>query len=823
MYDAECRLCPLGGSAATVCVPGSGGATPSPVRVLFVSDHPRAQAEARNAPHGPDLRMLHGFCKDAGLTDYAITYAVKCRPPTTREPGVKVIRPCRAYLLAELDAYKPEIVVPMGNVALRAVCEQRSITKFAGRPTTSTVPGFEGITVFPLVAPSAILKSPSDAVAARFAADFTRLMQVYKGESVNRLYEKVEPSDMAALMRSWAAAPPPHYSIDFETTHLNPRFGEIRTVAVRVGDDTFWTPWSGILVRPLFALVASKARMVAHNAAFEVKWLLHHVVIPTIGEAEARKFEWPVACTQLLHYLLDENPPHALSALSKQFTDKGGYDDEVATFTANGGSYADIDIDTLGQYNAGDADVCYDLYLEFAPQVMGDSGLRNVWRDIMEPALWCVAWAEYDGRRVDPESVDAVRTQLLTEAQAAYDLFTADPAVAQFVKDRLDGDWSQFNPRSADQMRVLFAEFVRVPLTVETDGGSLSVSQKVLEYHAPKFPILRHYLEWKGAYTLENNYLGQYRCAEYPEGKAYLGFVEPDGFLYGSYFLHGTVTGRLASSGPNLQNFHKTLRKIVRSRFPGGKIMEADYSQLELRLVAWLANCAPLLLAFQQNRDAHVVTAALVDGIEESEVTPEQRQERGKRPNFGLTYGAFPKRFAFEFQMDLDEATEIHEKWHAAYPEIGQFLDVTRDDAILNGYLRSMTGRIRRLPDAQLEVPMYRRSDGTRRPDYKHENWKPRQNALMSASNFPVQSLGSDLNTWAAARVRRAMAQAGMRSRQIGFTHDSATYDVFPGEEDRLSEILTDVMVRQVHEHFPRIAVPLAIDIKAGDSWGEVG
>ena len=791
-------------------------------RVLFVGEYPTKAAARAGKPTGTIMSLLSNVCGQGEIDSWAFTYAVKEPPEPNKKPGVKIIRADREKLLAEIALIQPEVIVPLGNIGLRSVMEKHGITKYAGRETTSDVEGFEAKRVIPMISPMTVARNPDPKAVTAFESAFSRLAEILADKDVTPIYEKLEGHAVGHWLREAAISDEPYFSIDLETNHLNPRFGTIRTVAIRIGDETRWFEWDGTnrLRRCLLKLLRSDKWMIAHNAGFELKWLLHHVCIPLCGVPQTKRMSWRVACTLQLHHLLDENANHDLSTLSKVFTDKGGYDDamESALLENPDTTYANVDVELLGQYNGGDADVTYELYEIFIEEIVADKGLKRAYVKIVEPAIWAVAWAEYEGRRIDAQAVAGVRYALEIEEAAHYDAFMAQSDVAEYIKHECGGNADEFNPNSGDQLAVLLKDYSKVPLTEKSDSGKLTVRKAVLEYHAPKYPIIQHYLGWKAARTLRNNYLGQYRTAE-SDGKAVLGFVEADGFLYGGYLLHGTTTGRLASRSPNLQNFKKQLRTIVRSRFPGtGRLVEADYSQLELRLMAWLSGCGVLLAAYEKNTDVHTLTASLVLNKPVEDVTPEDRQNFGKRPNFGLTYGAFPKRFALEFQMDLDEAKDIHRKWHDAYPEIGAYLQKIQAQAESTGVVRSFMGRARRVPDAQLEVPYYRG-----RPDYKHENWKPKIAALLSAGNFPVQSLGSDLNTWAAAKMRVALAQAGMDTVQIGFTHDSATYDC-PNdrEEQQLRLLLQEVMVDMLHEAFPKIGVPMAIDINSGDSWGDL-
>jgi uracil-DNA glycosylase family 4 len=808
LRDPDCSLCPLHAGVRTRCVGVHGSPAPE---VLFVGEAPGAEEDDRGLPFvGPAGQLLRQAIEVFGISEhaYAITNAVKCRPPENRTPRVGEVNACFAYLDAEIRALRPKVVVTLGNVALHALTGVRGVTKVAGRPMT-----FEDrpYIVFPILHPSAVLRVPAN--KASFETQF-QLLKTYLqrgGVAPTLDYERVDSWEAARRLNE-IAEKRATFAIDFETTGLNPKFGSIVTCAISTGDRSWWFEWptarTGLpvalgVLRLAFhnALVKRKCPMVAHNAVFEVKWVLQHILAPLVGGAlkDLRRIRWPVVDTMLLHHLLDENVPHHLDYCAATLTDMGGYSDTVDALVAAGTPHHEIPLSTLGPYNAADADVTWRIYQIMRPQISEDSCLERVWVDIVRKTIWSVAWAELYGRHIDLDRVESLRAELMLKERTLRARIMSDPVVLRYTAARTKAQnplpKGEFNPDSPAQIADVVFRYLKIPKVGKTDSGEPSVRAAYLEPFRKTEPFLDVYLDWKEAQTLLTKYLD----------KQIRALVKPDGFLYGSYLIHGTVTGRLASREPNLQNFAPVLRETIVSRFPGGQIVEADYSQLELRLMAFAAGCAPLLEAYRLGQDVHRLTASKITGKPIGEVTKDERQNLGKRPNFALLYGASPRRFHMEFGVPLEEAERISEAWHAAYPEVSRFLRHIHRDVMASGSLRSRMGRIRRLPEAL------------------SANESIRHKALLMASNFPIQSLGADLTTISMNAVVDRIAASGMDSIVLGSTHDSITLDCPPGEVDAVARMLRTIMVDETAERFPWLTVPLDIEVKAGPSWGTMG
>lgn len=802
--DPGCTLCDLHKTCVSVCQAADG--VTERADVLFVGEAPGADEDADGRPFvGQAGRLLRKAIHEFGIDKFrtAITQAVKCCPPRDQTPSVKQVRACAMYLEDEISTLKPRFIVPMGNVALRALTGKTGVTKFVGR----SLPHESGAVVFPMIHPASVFHDEGRN-APTFEAGFEMLARALKGQSANtKSFRRGTVEEMKTVLLGLARGLKP-FAIDIETgTELpdpegqlqgNPHFAEIDCVAVAWGskdNETLWCEWPASAGRPEFlkclraALVAGT--MIAHNAVFETKWFLHRLREPSRT--------WKIEDTILFHHLVDENQKHGLEVLAAQYTDMGGYDNEVALLLAEGKTHHQIwkeQPDTLGRYCAGDALATFKAWQALRPKVYADRGLTRIWETVTRDAIFTVARAELNGRKVDFNMLAGLRSKWTREGDEALASVLDDPAVKTYMRRRAESgrplDEDGFNPGSSQQVGDVLFKVLRVPSLGKTDGGAPSVKAEYIEPYQNTFPWIREYLTWKGRQkALE-------KMAEVES------LTAPDVFLYGSYLIFGTVTGRLASANPNLQNFSVEARRVVVSRWPNGCIVEADYSQLELRAIADMAKCEPLLAAFRAGIDPHAATTARMYNIPLTEVTKELRQ-RGKIANFLLAYGGGPGRLQISGGLSRDEAEEVYKLFHAAYPELKAYARRMEREARATGCVRSPSGRLRRLPDINSFTVGVQRA------------------AAREAGNSPVQGACSDINTWACGRTTRVLDAQGFATRLLGPTHDSGAYDAPKIEVPRLVGILQHVMVKEAPRAVcPSLTVPFEVEVKWGPSWGDL-
>ncbi len=621
LYDPTCTLCPLHEGVHSVCVGARFSRTPQPgwhPKILFVGEAPGHSEDREGKPFmGAAGQLLNEAIKHYGIRDYAITNAVKCRPTDVkgkdRKPRAAEMKACAAYLKAEIERYKPQIIVPLGAVALKRLTGLDKVTEWAGR--VYEPPGRDW-KVYPIIHPAAVLRY-EQRFQRPFEAQMRGLARLASGATPTPSnYVRLSLEEAVARLKKLAESEGP-YGFDIETAPVgekgnahNPRFGRIISAAIStVKGEAFWWEWpektDDDLVLAMMALLKSGRPMVAHNAPFEVKWMLWHVVRHADGAAgdpgywgdrdpeTGRRqgggwegFTWSADDSLLLYYVLHEDAKgyygldHVRRAL---LPDMPEYDAKVMGLVNAGTAHHEIDMEDLGTYNAGDADATLRISTVLKRQVEGKRGLNRAYTQILQPLIFAIARCELAGRKIDFDQVKKLHDDFATTQRNAGLAMRTHKAVKAYCADK-EKDIADWNPGSSAQVAPIVFDYLNLPVLGKTEGGKASVKGVFLEPLKAKSRFVRDYLEWKEARTLDNNYLLPYTAK-----------TAPDGFLYGGYLAFGTATGRLSSVNPNLQNFAPILRTVVVSRFPNGKIVSSDYCLAPgTRVLTWDLRWKPI-------------------------------------------------------------------------------------------------------------------------------------------------------------------------------------------------------------------------------------
>ncbi|GAB2181000.1 DNA polymerase I [Denitratisoma sp. agr-D3] len=482
--------------------------------------------------------------------------------------------------------------------------------------------------------------------------------------------------------------------------------------------------------------------------------------------------------TLLQSYVLESDKSHDLGALAARHCGLAtlSYDD----LTGKGAkriSFAQVDVEKATEYGAEDADVTLRVHDVLTPQLKAIPALDKLYRDIELPVAEVLYRMERTGVLIDvfalAQQSDELGRRLLQLEQEAHTL-AGQP----------------FNLASPKQLAEILFDHQGLPVVKKTPSGGPSTDEEVLTQLAEDYPLPKLLLEHRSLNKLKGTYTDKL-----PK------MVNPTtGRVHTSFSQAVAATGRLASSDPNLQNIpiRTAEGRRIRSAFiapPGHVIVSADYSQIELRIMAHLSGDEGLLKAFAQGEDVHRATAAEIFGITPLEVGPDQRRA-AKVINFGLIYGMSAFGLAKELGIERGAAASYMERYFARYPGVARYMEETRQAAREQGYVETVFGR-------RLWLPEIRSSNVGRR-----------QGAERAAINAPMQGTAADLIKMAMIAVQGWLDASGLRSRMILQVHDELVLEVPESELQEIRQQLPNLMGRVA-----KLSVPLLAEVGTGNNW----
>ncbi len=412
-------------------------------------------------------------------------------------------------------------------------------------------------------------------------------------------------------------------------------------------------------------------------------------------------------------------------------------------------------------------------------RLLGEAGLLEVFRGLDMPLLPVLHRMEERGIRIDPEIFRELSARLARDVEAI------ERRVAEAAG-------TEFNINSPKQLAFLLFEKLGLPPVKKTKTG-YSTDVEVLEQLKNLHEVPSLVLEYRTLAKIRSTYVD-----------VLPGLVDPrDGRIHTTFHQTQTATGRLSSSDPNLQNIpiRTELGRRIRSGFvadPGNILIGADYSQVELRLLAHLSGDAELIRRFRAGDDIHTATAAAVFGVASAEVTAEQRR-KAKVINFGILYGMSPFGLSRELGIGGKEAKEYIEQYLQRYPGVRDYIEDVKASARKNRYVSTIMGRRRFLRDID------------------SRNRVLREAAERMAVNTPIQGSAADLIKLAMIRADREFRQRRMRARLILQVHDELIVEAPGAEAGEAERILTGAM-----EGAAELAVPLTVSVSRGANWGEI-
>ncbi len=524
--------------------------------------------------------------------------------------------------------------------------------------------------------------------------------------------------------------------------------------------------------RPLFA---DKSKiLVAHNGKYD-RTVLHRY---GIGFASTPRD------TMLEHYCLDAAARHGLKELSEQLL---GYRmirfEDVAGEPERGKpepTLAGKDLKLVCDYAAEDADLTLRLDDVLRPQVpVAPAPLPNALSDVEEPLVKILIDMEREGVKIDVEALKLYGRELdreilsLTQQILSY----ADPG---------------FNPDSPKQLGALLFGKLGLSGGKKTSSGQFSTDEKTLSKLAGEHPIIPLILEYRACTKLKSTYVDKLPT-----------LIDENGRVHTTYAQAFTETGRLSSSDPNLQNIPirtergKLIRKAFVARDEKHVLISADYSQIELRLMAAMSGDEAMLAAFRNGEDIHRDTASRVYDVMPAFVTPEQRA-KCKMVNFGIIYGISAFGLSQRLKVPRKEAAVLIETYFKLYPKVKVYMEAAIAKAREKGYAETVLGRRRTLRDIN------------------SRNATARQAAERDAINTPIQGSAADLIKVAMVKVDKALKAENLRAKMVLQIHDELVFDVPLGEAEKVKEIVTREMTTALD-----FGVPLEVGIGIGENWLE--
>ncbi len=487
---------------------------------------------------------------------------------------------------------------------------------------------------------------------------------------------------------------------------------------------------------------------------------------------------------ELMHYLIDPEKSHKVDILSRTYLGVSLEEDQDATqknMEASLFEEGTEEVEDRGRHKECAA-IC--LLGRKIREDLERKALDGLYDTMEEPLLKVLSTMELEGVKVDTTQLRRYAASLASEMNE----------IQERVREMAEEP--NLNIMSPKQIGVLLFEKLQLDPKMKPKAGvrySYPTDEDTLTALSDKHPIIDEILEYRGIKKLLSTYI-----------EPLPGYISPTtGKIHTTFNQALTATGRLSSSKPNLQNIPirtergKEIRKAFVPSRPGGMIMSADYSQIELRIMAHLSCDTHLINAFRKGQDVHAITAAKIFGIQAEDVTADQRRI-AKTANFGIMYGISAFGLSQRLHIGRAEAKKIIEDYFANFPAISSYIEDTLASAREFGYVETLFGRRRYLPDIN------------------SKNGTVRALAERTAINAPIQGTSADIIKLAMINVDRRLSEEGLQSRMVLQIHDELLFDALPEEVETLERI-----VREEMENVIELSIPLTVECNHGNNWLE--
>ncbi|MEY4350452.1 MAG: hypothetical protein RL078_499, partial [Bacteroidota bacterium] len=511
---------------------------------------------------------------------------------------------------------------------------------------------------------------------------------------------------------------------------------------------------------------------IAHNMKYDLK-VLHRYGL---------HLEGPVFDTMIAQYLINPESKQGMDFLATYYLNYQPISIEtlIGKKGKNQGNMADLRPEEITDYACEDADITFQLKQLLEPEIQKPH-LYHLFYDMEMPLVQVLKDIEQEGIAIDTAALDQFSKEL-------------DARITELDQEILDAAGENFNIDSPKQLgEILFEKLKISSKAKKTKTGQYATSEDILQKHEHDHPIIAMILEYRQLRKLKSTYVDPLptMCDRI------------DGRIHTNFMQTVTATGRLSSNNPNLQNIPvrtakgREIRRAFVARSTDFQLMAVDYSQIELRIIAALAEDQNMIEAFKQGHDIHAATAAKVFHVAIADVTREQRSA-AKAVNFGIIYGQSAFGLAQNLQISRTEAKQIIDAYFEQYPSIKSYMDKVIAQAREHGYVETIMKRRRYLPDIH------------------SANAVVRGYAERNAINAPIQGSAADIIKMAMVAVHEAMSKAKLQSKMILQVHDELVFDVHQQEVEQMQKLVKEAMESAV-----QLTVPMEVEMKLAANWLE--
>uniref|UniRef100_UPI00404942B6 DNA polymerase I n=1 Tax=Gelidibacter sp. TaxID=2018083 RepID=UPI00404942B6 len=596
-------------------------------------------------------------------------------------------------------------------------------------------------------------------------------------KNVSHLYQSVA-TGMATKLFIQNLMKQTSVCFDTETTSINPIVAEL------VGIAFSWEAGKGFYVpfpenrdeaqqlieqlRPFFE--AGHIQKIGQNLKYDIKVLRKYNI-----KVKGKLFD-----TMLAHYLINPDMRHSMDVLAETYLNYSPISIEtlIGKKGKNQANMRDVSLELQTEYAAEDADITLQLKEHFEKE-LGEANTQTLFDTIEVPLLRVLADMELEGINLDTDFLKTLSVQL-------------DQDIKQLEAQIYTEAGETFNIASPKQLGdILFEKLKLVDKPKKTKTGQYATSEDILSYLAKDHAIIQHILDFRGLSKLKSTYVDALPTQ-----------VEPTtGRVHTDYMQTVAATGRLASNNPNLQNIPirtergRQVRKAFIPRNSDYTLLAADYSQIELRIIAALSEEETMINAFKNGEDIHASTASKVFNVPLAEVTREQRSN-AKTVNFGIIYGVSAFGLSNQTNLSRGDAKELIDTYYATYPKLRNYISSQIDFARENGYVQTVLGRRRYLNDINSQNAVVRGA------------------AERNAVNAPIQGSAADIIKIAMINIHKKLEAGNYKTKMLLQVHDELVFDVFKPELETIKTLVKTEM-----ENAYSLSVPLDVDLDMGDNW----